>query len=193
MSLKHAILGFLEIKPLSGYDLKKAFAGSVQHFWPADQAQIYRTLSQLGEAEMVSVELVPQEDRPDRKVYHITDNGRSELQSWLTTTLPPISEREPQLVRIFFGGFIDDAALLPCLTEAIAQEQADLSAMHTILNSAQQQIERLTNPAERRIGFFQMLTIERAILHHQAQIDWLESIVTRLQNQDFTILPEGTL
>ncbi len=48
MSLKHAILGFLELSPFSGYDLKKAFDGSVQHFWPADQAQIYRTLNQLG-------------------------------------------------------------------------------------------------------------------------------------------------
>ncbi len=36
---------------------------------------------------MVSVELVEQEERPDRKVYHITDNGRSELQSWLACSL----------------------------------------------------------------------------------------------------------
>ena len=47
MSLKHAILGFLGYTSLSGYDLKKAFDGSVQHFWPADQSQIYRPLAQL--------------------------------------------------------------------------------------------------------------------------------------------------
>ena len=47
MSLEYAILGFLNYLPLSGYDLKKMFDTSVQHFWPADQSQIYRTLARL--------------------------------------------------------------------------------------------------------------------------------------------------
>ena len=187
MSLKHAILGFLELSPFSGYDLKKAFDGSVQHFWPADQAQIYRTLNKLDESGLVAVELVEQADKPDRKVYHITENGRSELQLWLSSTLPPTSEREPQLVRIFFSGFADDATLLPRLAESVAQEQDELAATQAILAFAKQRMAAITEPAEQRVGFFQMLTIERAILHHQAQIDWLESIITRLQNQDLTI------
>ena len=36
MSLKHAILGFLSLQPMTGYDLKKAFDQSVRHFWPAN-------------------------------------------------------------------------------------------------------------------------------------------------------------
>jgi DNA-binding PadR family transcriptional regulator len=187
MSLKYAILGFLELRPLSGYDLKKAFDGSVQHFWPADQAQIYRTLNKLDESGLVAVELVEQEDKPDRKVYHITENGRSELQSWLSSTLPLTSEREPQLVRIFFSGFVDDETLLPRLAESVVEEQEALAVTQAILAHAQQQMEAITEPAEQRIGFFQMLTIERAILHHLAQIDWLQSIISRLQNQDLTI------
>ena len=39
MSLKHAILGFLSFKALSGYDLKKAFDNSVRHFWTANRAK----------------------------------------------------------------------------------------------------------------------------------------------------------
>ena len=49
MSLEHAILGFLQYKPMSGYDLKKIFDTSVRHFWPADQSQIYRTLTRLAD------------------------------------------------------------------------------------------------------------------------------------------------
>jgi len=40
MSLQHAILGFLNYKSLTGYDLKKIFDTSVRHFWAADQSQI---------------------------------------------------------------------------------------------------------------------------------------------------------
>ena len=47
MSLRFAILGFLSVRPFSGYDLKRAFDQSVRHFWTADQAAIYRTLGEL--------------------------------------------------------------------------------------------------------------------------------------------------
>jgi len=187
MSLKHAILGFLEIRSLTGYDLKKGFDGSVQHFWPADQAQIYRTLNKLSETGLVSVELIPQEGKPDRKVYHITENGRSELHTWLSSPLPPLSEREPQMVRIFFSGFTDDETMLSCLQDSLAQEHENLAVTQAILAGSKQQVESLPTPEEQRIGFFQLLTVERAILHHQAQIEWLTNLITRLENQDFTI------
>ena len=72
MSLEHAILGFLNYGPYSGYDLKKIFDISVQHFWPADQSQIYRTLSRLEDREWVDMDVIEQDDRPDRKEYRIT-------------------------------------------------------------------------------------------------------------------------
>ena len=50
MELKHAILGLLSIRSASGYDLARAFAGSVAHFWHADRSQIYRTLDRLSGA-----------------------------------------------------------------------------------------------------------------------------------------------
>jgi len=75
MSLEFAILGFLHYHPYSGYDLKKAFDASVRHFWPADQSQIYRTLGRLTEQGLAEMEVIEQTERPDRKVYHITQAG----------------------------------------------------------------------------------------------------------------------
>jgi PadR family transcriptional regulator, regulatory protein AphA len=88
MSLEHAILGFLNYHLYSGYDLKKIFDNSIRHFWPADQSQIYRTLSRLEENGLAEMERVPQEDRPDRKVYHITEAGRAALREWLSNCCP---------------------------------------------------------------------------------------------------------
>ena len=61
MSLDHAILGFLNYHPYTGYDLKKIFDSSVQHFWPADQSQIYRTLNRLTEQGFAKMEKVSQD------------------------------------------------------------------------------------------------------------------------------------
>ena len=47
MSLPYAILGLLEYKPMTGYDLKKIFEESVVNFWAASQSQIYRELDLL--------------------------------------------------------------------------------------------------------------------------------------------------
>jgi hypothetical protein len=40
MSLKHALLGFLNYGPHTGYELKKVFDVSVAHFWSADEPDI---------------------------------------------------------------------------------------------------------------------------------------------------------
>src|SRR5512139_1650768 len=102
MSLEFAILGFLNYHPYTGYDLKKIFDSSIRHFWPADQSQIYRTLAHLTDQGYVEMEKIPQADRPDRKVYHITDGGRAELLRWLSAS-PPLGEpRSAPLVQVFF-------------------------------------------------------------------------------------------
>ena len=79
MSLEHAILGFLNYRPFSGYDLKKVFDSSVRHFWAADQSQIYRTLARMAKKGFAEQEIIEQTDRPTRKLYHITAEGRTEL------------------------------------------------------------------------------------------------------------------
>ena len=71
MELKHAILGLLSIRSASGYDLARAFAGSVAHFWHADRSQIYRTLDRLSGAGAITTAVVRQDGKPDRKALPV--------------------------------------------------------------------------------------------------------------------------
>ena len=112
MSLDYSILGFLNYHPYTGYDLKKIFDKSIRHFWPADQSQIYRTLSRLTQQGYVEMEKVPQEDRPDRKVYHITPSGRAELMAWLLEPPPMGEARSAPLIQVFFAGQLSDGEIL---------------------------------------------------------------------------------
>lgn len=188
MSLKYAILGFLELKSLSGYDLKKAFDNSVKHFWPADQAQIYRTLNQLSDQDFVEIERIPQEDKPDRKVYHITEAGRTEFANWIQLVPPRKPTREPFLVRLFFVGMGDDETAVSILQQELEQNNADLSQLQALLEVAQQKVAQLESAEQQRIGFFQMLTIERGILQGQAESQFIASVLTRVQEQNYNII-----
>lgn len=181
MSLKHAILGFLQYKPVSGYDLKKVFDASVRHFWPADQSQIYRTLSQLADEGWAEVEVVPQEDRPDRKVYHITEAGRQELQSWLRTPLPHEGHRMAALIQVFFAGQLPDEEILPLFEHAASELGGVLAQYRAIPGEIDEYIEMVDSPRE---VYFWMLTLECGIQMAEAQLAWLEGVIDRLQNEE---------
>lgn len=103
MSLRAAILGFLAIEPTSGYTLKQRFDGSVGSFWTATQSQIYRELHGLQRDGLVSVETLPGDGKPDRKVYAPTPAGHEALAAWLEEPLDPLVLRHPLLLKLVFA------------------------------------------------------------------------------------------
>jgi DNA-binding PadR family transcriptional regulator len=84
LSVKHAILGLLAGKPLHGYELKTGFEDLVPTT-ELNVGQVYTTLDRLSRDQLVTYEVVNQAERPDKKVYALTDVGRKELREWLAT------------------------------------------------------------------------------------------------------------
>jgi PadR family transcriptional regulator AphA len=73
------------------------------------------------------MEKVPQDDRPDRKVYSITDAGRTELMKWLAGP-PPLGEaRSAPLIQIFFAGQLSDDEILAKVESFAAMMRAILA------------------------------------------------------------------
>lgn len=179
MSLDYAILGFLNHHPLSGYDLKKVFDTSVQHFWPADQSQIYRTLSKLEENSLVTVEKIQQEDRPDRKVYHITAAGREELLQWLSGPTPLSRSRNAALIQVFFSAQLSDEQVLAKFEEFADNLHKVLEQYDSIPELLQPFLKSEGSPREE---FFWMLTLENGIYSAKANLEWAESVIRRLKN-----------
>lgn len=179
MSLDYAILGFLNYHPYTGYDLKKIFDTSIRHFWPADQSQIYRILSRLEENGLAVMEKVAQEDRPDRKVYHITDVGRAELHAWLAGPPPMGEPRSAPLIQVFFSGQLSN-------DEILAKFEGYAAIMRAIL-SQYEQVPAQIGPFQQEIPaprehFFWLLTLENGISNMRANLAWAESVVERIKN-----------
>ncbi|MCP4544081.1 MAG: PadR family transcriptional regulator [Chloroflexi bacterium] len=179
MSLEHAILGFLNYKPFSGYDLKKVFDTSVQHFWPADQSQIYRTLARLAKREWVEVEVVQQEDRPNRKVYSITETGQAELRRWLTMPLPTHDERHASLIQVFFSGQLSDEDILATFEQEAKGLREMLKRYDQVPQRSADYAATINSPRE---TFFWMLTLEYGIKVAQTSLEWVESVIQRIEN-----------
>ena len=184
MSLNYAILGFLSFKSLSGYELKKAFDQSVQHFWPADQSQIYRSLSQLKKQGLVEQEILPREDRLDKKLYHITENGRSQLRQWLAEPLPERPFREPFLIQIFFSGLLTDEEILALLQHEMELVTARLLQYEAMIAPANEQVSA---SEDKRATFYSFLTLEFGLESDRAYGVWLQSVINRVRAGDYSL------
>ena len=167
MSLPHAILGILRDQPMTGYDLKtRCFDRSIAHFWPADQAQIYRTLDRMVADGWVAGELERQESRPNRRIYHLTGAGEAELLRWLASEQGLAIIREPFLIQLFF------AAPLPSATiDALLARQAELHSEKLARYEAipLPTLDRLRDDRDLAL---QRLTLEWGLALERAYLDW---------------------
>ena len=108
MDVKTVCLGMLTDGPASGYDMKKNFESSFGHFFPAGYGSIYPALATLARNGLVEFEEVPQEGRPDRKVYSITEAGRESLMESLGNPDPTHKIRSEFLATLWFAHLMTD-------------------------------------------------------------------------------------
>ena len=172
MSLKHALLGILTCRPMTGYELKQFFDSSVQHFWNAELSQIYPTLKTLEENAFVEMHVEAQQNRPNRKVYEISETGRDEFARWARAPQPPADLRDPFLIKIFFGTELPIEDVLIMLRRQMEEQQMVLAFSETILREKIRSGVKELNST--RHGLFWTLTLELAIAYRRAYIDWCE-------------------
>jgi len=109
MDVKTVCLGMLTEGAASGYDLKKQFESSFAHFFAAGYGSIYPALSSLAEQGLVDCEEIPQDGKPDRKLYRITADGCQYLQKALQNTTPCHKVRSEFLAMMCFADLMDPA------------------------------------------------------------------------------------
>ncbi|PWT70445.1 MAG: hypothetical protein C5B60_12155 [Chloroflexi bacterium] len=175
-TLGYIILGLLGSRPMSGYDIKRAFDQSLATYWNAGHSQIYTTLKVLAARRLVTSELVYQEARPNRRVYRLTPSGRDQLDLWLAEPVPPRYTKDEFLTKLFFCGQTSDQA-------ALLHLEAHLVALHAQLADMEQALRDYGNRPTRRPRLleYQMLVrdYKQAIL--VADLEITEGAVARIQ------------
>ncbi|MFJ5264865.1 PadR family transcriptional regulator [Streptomyces sp. NPDC088387] len=124
MSLQHALLGVLEARPMSGYDLVRFFDGSSGYIWAAPQSQIYPTLRRMEQAGFITGDDEQRGPRLTRTVYSVTDKGLDELRDWLGT--PPRAQpvRDPLLLQALHFDMIEPDRANEVLEQFINEQDA---------------------------------------------------------------------
>ncbi len=175
MSLAHAVMGLLRVRPMTGYDLKTLwFDRSMRYFWPADQAQIYRTLDSLADRGWATARVEPGRDRPNRKVFTLTAEGEAALLKWLADPQPLPTVRDPLLVQLFCGDGLTDGELVSLLREQgerHAERRREYEGIGEIIQRA---------PATERQRRLWHLTLANGRAREDAYLAWLEEAIAIL-------------
>ena len=127
MALEHALLVALSEQPAAGLELARRFERSIGFFWHATHQQIYRVLGRMVGDGWVTVETVPQAGRPDKKVYEVSDVGRTALAAWLAEPTPLEAFRSEIAVKLRGASYGDRAAVLDVVRAHLAEHHARLA------------------------------------------------------------------
>lgn len=181
--LKHALLGFLKYESKTGYELKQTMDKSTGHFWHAKQSQIYTTLKKLEEGGLAISHPEPQESRPDRRVYKITESGEKALQEWLLQPLTKLdTPKQRLLLKLFFSGKLEKEAILMQLRllRNLHEQQAGLYK-----TESPDFIKEITTslPELKQDAYLWEATRRFGALHEKMYIGWLDETIAMVEKK----------
>lgn len=170
--LRYAILGLLNRKDMTGYDLTKEFQASLSEFWSAKHSQIYPELRNLTNEGLAVWRTEIAGNVLEKKVYSITARGREELLRWENseTAIPP-QPRDEFKLQLFFSDCIPAGQRIRLLQNQLRQHQERLAHLQGNLG----QFSPL--PPEDACKFSDYLVLLGAISREEAACGWLERCI----------------
>jgi PadR family transcriptional regulator, regulatory protein AphA len=133
---EYSLLGLLAVagtEGVHGYDLQRHYThGALGEIIRLEPGMLYHHLKKLDRYGLVTTEVIPQPDRPDRRTHTLTDAGREQLERWLRAPVRATREiRLDFLLKLFFARRLDPAHR----ASLIAQQHRVLSELEASLRA----------------------------------------------------------
>lgn len=156
------LLALLAKEPAHGYELKSQLERIFGDAYPPQNiGQIYLTLQRLEKAGLICGKDVVQAGRPNKRTYELTPAGREAVDAWLD---------EPSNGPRVRDDFFMKLALSPLTGHTDRLELINRQRRHYL--AQMRSLSRLSAAGDGNP--IASLLVEGAILHVQADLDWLE-------------------
>ena len=135
-TLEYKLLGMLARQPMSGYDLASHLKQRVVPFGPTSLTQIYPALASLEQQGLVRYHIVEQHAvRPNKKVYELTEEGRSALRQWVESPTPLIIFSDEFCLKAYSLWLADPERMIERFREQAQLHQEQLEHYERALQS----------------------------------------------------------
>ena len=179
MSLPHVILTVLSTRDATGYDITKEFSATIGYFWKASHQQVYRELNKMAQHNLVTCVLEPQEGKPDRKVYSITDAGRVALGEWFDQPTAHPTVRDEFSAKLMACS-VQSAAPFKAQLIELVEESKKLVEHYNEIERAYY-ADTATLDKQQRL---ERLTLRRNLLMRKTWVEWAQEVLAELETQD---------
>jgi DNA-binding PadR family transcriptional regulator len=181
MSVRFALLGLLAQRPRHGYDLHSALEALVggEDNWDVKPAQVYSTLARLEESQLVEEESVEQGSGPEKRIYAITRAGQAELIAWFASGVGREHNRDEFFLKLML-------ALATAEADPYRLLQTQRATLYQDLHAVTAQRSR----ADPKSELAKIMLFDKAIMHLEADLRWLEMVEARLDEIRRQPLPQ---
>lgn len=170
MSVPHALLALLAEEPKFGLRLKEEFEQRTGSVWPLNVGQVYSTLQRL-ERDGLVTNADEAGTVASQKLYSLTNDGRAELRSWLSTPPEdPNPSRDEVVIKVMVALSVSGVDVLDVVQDHRRQA---LESMQTLT--------RLKASGD---DVAMVLVVDSLLFRHEATIRWLDTCEARFRNGD---------
>lgn len=171
-TLKYAILGLINRKPITGYDITKEFNNGLVNFWYAKHSQIYPELKRLTDEGLISFETIIQGEKLEKKLYTITDDGKKDLQKWLEKDDPlEPTPKDIFRLKVYFCDEMDNETLLRQFKKAHSKHLEKLEYLNNYMKELLKTTD-ISKPSSK--GFGDYIVLKGAIMREKTYVEWIE-------------------
>lgn len=171
-TLKYAILGLLQQRPRSGYEMAQEFQNTLNEFWSAKHSQIYPELKKLASDGLVEYRVEIVGEVLEKKEYSITAKGQAEFLRWMNSDLelPPTPRNEFRL-QVFFFNCLPVERRLEMLKHQLQCHQTRLEH----LRDNQKKFPDVPSKDKAELGDY--LVLLYAIMREENDCKWLQRCI----------------
>ena len=182
--LEYKLLGLLARQPMSGYDLASHLKQRFVPFGPVSHTQIYPTLASLEQQGLVRYHIVEQHAvRPNKKVYELTEEGRSALRQWVESPTPLVILSDEFCLKAYSLWLADPERMIERFREQAQLHQEQLEHYVRALQSKQLAIS--AEPEPEKADFFEEMDVlfQYVIGYEHNYLAWCQSMLQYLEQR----------
>jgi len=161
----------------------KEFDESLAYFWHATVQQMYRELDKMEQQGWLTSESIVQSDKPNKRVYTITNDGKNELITWLSNPEADIKKfmqgKNVFLMRLAFSGEVGDAQAIKLL-EIFRDEYKKNMQRYDGVDDAIAHEEAALGQAAMK--YWKLIALHGKIMR-KARLDWVNQAINMLKKE----------
>ena len=200
---QYALLGLLNMSPMSGYDVKKMVDVGLSHFWNENYGQIYPALDLLVAEGLAEKFTGHGQGKRKRNTYSITEKGQDAFRDWLSQPSSPIIIRNELQLKFFLSGKMPSEISLQIIEKYRDQQNELLEdyleseiGLRQSVNSGEypEEIEgvfpadkNMESPEEiiKQCHIF-LLTLRHGIIALEGRIQWCDEVMNYFKQEGKT-------